>query len=61
MLVVQVVDFGFEGGLAELTVAEAEVGSIRLSFTDVKGNPPSPVGSSKPDVIMRHFSTQPGG
>jgi hypothetical protein len=33
-----VIDFNFEGGIVDLTVGEAAVGSIDLAFLDPKTN-----------------------
>uniref|UniRef100_A0A383VQ38 Bacterial surface antigen (D15) domain-containing protein n=1 Tax=Tetradesmus obliquus TaxID=3088 RepID=A0A383VQ38_TETOB len=56
----QVIDFNFEGGIVDLTVGEAAVGSIELAFLDPATNSPKAQGATKPGVIRRHLTTQPG-
>lgn len=56
----QVIDFNFESGIVDLTVGEATVGSVELAFLDPKTKDPKPEGATKPRVIMRHLTTQPG-
>lgn len=56
----QIIDFNFESGIVDLTVGEAAVGSVELAFLDPKTNSPKPEGATKPSVIMRHLTTQPG-
>lgn len=59
-LLLQVIDFNFESGIVDLTVGEATVGSIDLAFLDFKTNSPKSEGATKPNVIKRHLTTQPG-
>lgn len=57
----QVVDFNFESGVVDLTVGEALVGSLELSFQDAKTHSPSPKGgATQPWVIRRYLTTAPG-
>lgn len=37
-MLLQVIDFNFEGGIVDLTVGEAAVGSIELAFLDPATN-----------------------
>lgn len=56
----QIVDFGFESGIVDLSVGEATVGSIDLTFLDPKTNSPKPQGATKPSVIQRHLRPHSG-
>ncbi|KAF6264536.1 surface antigen-domain-containing protein [Scenedesmus sp. NREL 46B-D3] len=56
----QVIDFNFEGGIVDLTVGEAAVGSIDLAFLDPATNSPKAHGATQPGVIRRHLTMQPG-
>ncbi|KAI8467202.1 MAG: surface antigen-domain-containing protein [Monoraphidium minutum] len=56
----QVVDFTFEGGVAELCIGEASVGDIRLQFADSKTGATKEQGATRPDVVLRHLTMQPG-
>lgn len=56
----QVIDFGFESGVVDLTVGEATVGGVELAFIDPKTNSPKAQGATKAAVIRRHLTTEPG-
>lgn len=56
----QVVNVDMQGGVANLTVAEALVGQVNLRFVPVGGGEAKPEGQVKREIIMRQLSTKPG-
>eukprot|EP00775_Hariotina_reticulata_P007019 gene7019-7233_t len=49
-----------QGGVVDLTVGEATVGCLDLAFLDPKTNSPKPQGATKPSIVRRHLTTEPG-
>jgi hypothetical protein len=58
-MMVQVIDYQEKGGMVEVQLAEAVVHSLNLKFLDPKTNAPKE-GATRPDIVLRHFITQPG-
>ncbi len=54
------VDFTFESGVVQLSLGEAVVNSLNLQFIDQKTGEPKEQGATKPDIVLRHFTTKPG-